>query len=79
MTGTRIPSTPARIEFGDVTLDGTCDLCFDSLGLFDDQTVPIDFWGDLREDRMRLLPAGGDIITPFVVDFEGGDTVWGIF
>lgn len=35
--------------------------------------------GDLWDDRMRLVTAGGDIITLFVVDFEEGDTIWGIF
>lgn len=75
----KIPSTPAFVESGDVTTDGNCDLCFDSLGLFGDQTVLIDFWGDLRDGHMSLVTAEADIITLFVVDFEGGDTVWGTF
>jgi len=74
-----IPPTPTQIKFGDVTTDGDCDLCFDSLGLLGDQTVLIDFWGDLRDDQMRLVTAEGDIISFFVVDFEDGDAIWGIF
>lgn len=74
-----IPPTPTRIEFGDVTVDWNYDLFFDSLGLFNGDTVLIDFWGDLWENRMELVSAGRDTITFYVVHFEGGDTIWGIF
>jgi hypothetical protein len=41
--------------------------------------VLMDFWGDLGDDWMRLITANGDVITFFVMDFEDGDTIWGIF
>ena len=74
-----IPPTPTRIEFGDVTVDWNYDLFFYELGLLNGETVLIDFWGDLWDDRMELVTADGDIITFYVVDFEGGDTIWGTF
>ncbi len=74
-----IPRNPTRIEFGNVTVDWNCDLFFDDLGLLNGKTVLFDFWGDLYDDSLRLITAGGDIITFFVVDFEDGDTIWGIF
>ena len=74
-----VPPDPTVIEFGDVTVDWDCDLFFDELGLLNGQTVLIDFWGDLWDDRMEFVTADGDIITFYVVDFEGGDTIWGTF
>jgi hypothetical protein len=74
-----IPPDPTAVEFGDVTVDWDCDLFFDDLGLVNGKVVLIDFWGDLRDDRMSLITARGDVITFFVVDFEDGDTIWGIF
>ena len=74
-----IPPTPTRLEFGNVTVDEDCNLFFDDLGLLNNQTVLIDFWGDLRDDRLWLITADGDQIDFFVVDLEGGDTIWGIF
>jgi hypothetical protein len=74
-----VPPDPTVIEFGDVTVDWDCDLFFDDLGLLNGQAVLIDFWGDLRDDWMSLITASGDIITFFVMDFEDGDTIWGIF
>jgi hypothetical protein len=74
-----IPPSPTRLEFGNVTVDGDCDLFFDELGLLNNQTVLIDFWGDLRDDRLWLITADGDQIDFFVVDFEDGDTIRGIF
>jgi hypothetical protein len=74
-----INPTPTRIEFGDVIVDCNCDLFFDSLGLLNGHTVLIDFWGDLRDDHMSLITADGDEITFSVVEFEGGDTIWGTF
>ena len=74
-----VPPDPTVIQFGDVTVDWDCDLFFDDLGLLNGQAVLIDFWGDLRDDRMSLITASGDVITFFVMDFEDGDTIWGIF
>ena len=74
-----VPPDPTVIEFGDVTVDWDCDLFFDELGLLNGQTVLIDFWGDLQLDRMRLITSNGDIIDFFVMDFEDGDIIWGIF
>jgi hypothetical protein len=74
-----IPPTPTQLEFGNVTVDGDCDLFFDDLGLLNNQTVLIDFWGDLRDDRLWLITADGDQIDFLVVDFENGDAIWGLF
>lgn len=74
-----IPPTPTRIEFGNVTVDWDCDLFFDELGLLNGETVLIDFWGDLRDDRLWLITADGEEIDFYVVDFEDGDTIWGLF
>ncbi len=74
-----IPPIPSRIEFGDVTVDWNYDLFFDALGLLNGETVLIDFWGNLWDSRMELVTADGDIITFYVVDFDGGDAIWGIF
>lgn len=70
--------TTTRIQFGDVTVDWNYDLFFDSLCLFNGDTVLIDFWGDLWDNRMKLpllmelVTADGDTITFYVVHFEGG-------
>jgi hypothetical protein len=74
-----ISPSPTRLEFGNVTVDGDCHLFFDELGLLNNQTVLIDFWGDLRDDRLWLITADGDQMDFFVVDFEDGDTIWGRF
>ena len=74
-----VPPDPTVIEFGDVTVDWDCALFFDELGVLNGQTVLIDFWGDLQVDRMRLITSNGDIIDFFVMDFEDGDIIWGIF
>ena len=74
-----VPPDPTVIEFGDVTVDWDYDLFFDDIGLLNGQAVLIDFWGDLRDDWMSLITASGDVITFFVMDFEDGDTIWGIF
>ena len=74
-----VPPDPTVIKFGDVTVDWDCDLFFDDPGLLNGQALLIDFWGDLRDDWMSLITESGDVITFFVMDFEDGDTIWGIF
>jgi hypothetical protein len=74
-----VPPDTTVIQFGDVTVDWDCELFFDDPGLLNGQLVLIYFWGDLRDDWMRLITANGDVITFFVMDFEDGDTIWGIF
>ena len=70
-----IPPTPTRIKFGDITVDWNYDLFFNELGFLNGETVLIDFWGDLWDDRMEFVTADGDIITFYVVDFDGGDAI----
>jgi hypothetical protein len=74
-----IPPTPTRLEFGNVTVDWDYDLFFDDLGRLNGRTVLMDFWGDLRDDRLLLITADANRIDFFVADFEDGDTIWGLF
>ena len=46
--------TTTHIQFGDVTVDWNYDLFFDFLGLLNGDTVLIDFWYDLWDNRMKL-------------------------
>ena len=64
--------TTTRIQFGDVTVDWNYDLFFDSLGLLNGDTVLIDFWGDLWDNRMELVTAGGNTITFYMYISSGG-------